>query len=237
MLEVLKLFVASRNADDQRGPLPGRTRPQLRLRDAGSDPRSGRRSSSAMRSQRRVRAAQLRRAGEEARRRQSKAQEEGEEEASRRSRIVEAASRPAATAWCRPAKPAKPRRRRRPQGQRRLPGLLPDPPARRRLLRRKQPLRTHPGPARLPPQGQPTSERHAAYRMVAEYQPEYDGIHYFGMQGIQGWSDPPILDNPSETRTIHGREYEIFVDGDASSWSPGTEAKTPTGSPTACCSR
>ena len=41
-----------------------------------------------------------------------------------------------------------------------------------------------------------------------------DGNHYFGVQGIQGWSDPPILDNPTETKTIHGREYEIFVDGD-----------------------
>ena len=34
------------------------------------------------------------------------------------------------------------------------------------------------------------------------------------MQGIQGWSDPPILDNPSLTKTIHGREYDIYVDGD-----------------------
>ncbi|HET7053019.1 MAG TPA: LCP family protein [Solirubrobacterales bacterium] len=56
-------------------------------------------------------------------------------------------------------------------------------------------------------------ERHAAYRMVAEYGPEYE-TQYFGVQGIRGWSDPPILDHPSETRTIHGREYEIFLDGD-----------------------
>ncbi len=56
-------------------------------------------------------------------------------------------------------------------------------------------------------------KRHAAYRMVGvEELP--DGNHYFGVQGIQGWSDPPILDNPTETKTIHGREYEIFVDGD-----------------------
>jgi hypothetical protein len=41
-----------------------------------------------------------------------------------------------------------------------------------------------------------------------------DGAHYFGVQGIQGWSDPPILSNPSETRTIHGREYDIYIDGD-----------------------
>ena len=56
-------------------------------------------------------------------------------------------------------------------------------------------------------------KRHAAYRMVLQMELP-DGVHYFGIQGIRGWTDPPILDNPSETRTIHGRKYEIFVDGD-----------------------
>ncbi len=56
-------------------------------------------------------------------------------------------------------------------------------------------------------------ERHGAYRMVVEW-PLTDGIHYFGLQGIQGWSDPPILDSPSLTKTINGREYDIYVDGD-----------------------
>jgi LCP family protein required for cell wall assembly len=60
----------------------------------------------------------------------------------------------------------------------------------------------------------PDEERHPAYRMVADYQPEYE-LNYFGIQGIQGWQDPPILDNPSETRTINGREYEIFVEGES----------------------
>jgi polyisoprenyl-teichoic acid--peptidoglycan teichoic acid transferase len=55
--------------------------------------------------------------------------------------------------------------------------------------------------------------RHGAYRMVAEW-PQSDGIHYFGLQGIQGWSEPPILDSPSLTKTINGREYDIYVDGD-----------------------
>ncbi|MCW2988860.1 MAG: LytR family transcriptional regulator [Solirubrobacterales bacterium] len=55
--------------------------------------------------------------------------------------------------------------------------------------------------------------RHAAYRMVAVLELS-DGTHYFGIQGIQGWSDPPILSNPSLTKTIHGREYDIYVDGD-----------------------
>jgi hypothetical protein len=41
-----------------------------------------------------------------------------------------------------------------------------------------------------------------------------DGTHYVGVQGIAGWSDPPILSDPSETREIHGREYQIYIDGD-----------------------
>ena len=56
-------------------------------------------------------------------------------------------------------------------------------------------------------------KRHVAYRMVLQMELP-DGVHYFGVQGIRGWPDPPILNNPTETRTIHGREYEIFVDGD-----------------------
>jgi polyisoprenyl-teichoic acid--peptidoglycan teichoic acid transferase len=56
-------------------------------------------------------------------------------------------------------------------------------------------------------------QRHGAYRMVVQL-PLTDGVHYFGLQGIQGWSDPPILDSPSLTKTIRWREYEIFVDGD-----------------------
>jgi len=53
--------------------------------------------------------------------------------------------------------------------------------------------------------------RHEAYRMVLVNEMS-DGTHYFGVQGIRGWSDPPILDNPSEVKTIRGREYEIFAD-------------------------
>lgn len=54
--------------------------------------------------------------------------------------------------------------------------------------------------------------RHPAYRMVGVYQPEYE-VTYFGIQGIRGWEDPPILSDPSETRKIHGREYDIYSDG------------------------
>jgi polyisoprenyl-teichoic acid--peptidoglycan teichoic acid transferase len=54
-------------------------------------------------------------------------------------------------------------------------------------------------------------DRHVAYKMVAVIE-EADGYHYFGVQGIRGWEDPPILANPSVNEEIHGREYEIFVD-------------------------
>jgi len=54
---------------------------------------------------------------------------------------------------------------------------------------------------------------HEAYRMVAVAELP-DGTHYFGVQGIRGWEDPPILDNPSLTKTIHGRDYDIYIDGD-----------------------
>jgi LCP family protein required for cell wall assembly len=55
--------------------------------------------------------------------------------------------------------------------------------------------------------------RHLAYRMVLVME-ESDGTHYFGVQGIRGWSNPPILDDPSLTKEINGREYDIFVDGE-----------------------
>jgi LCP family protein required for cell wall assembly len=55
--------------------------------------------------------------------------------------------------------------------------------------------------------------RHVAYRMVMVAEMS-DGTHYFGVQGIRGWSDPPILDDPSLTKTIHERDYDIYVDGE-----------------------
>jgi len=56
-------------------------------------------------------------------------------------------------------------------------------------------------------------KRHVAYRMVLTLGLP-DGTHYFGVQGIRGWSDPPILANSSLTKTIRGRDYDIFTDGD-----------------------
>ena len=54
--------------------------------------------------------------------------------------------------------------------------------------------------------------RHGAYRMVGIFGPEYEPS-YFGVQGIQGWEDPPILEDPTETKTVSGREYSIYTDG------------------------
>jgi polyisoprenyl-teichoic acid--peptidoglycan teichoic acid transferase len=55
--------------------------------------------------------------------------------------------------------------------------------------------------------------RHLAYRMVMVME-ESDGTHYFGLQGIRGWTDPPIVGDPSLTKEINGREYDIFVEGE-----------------------
>jgi polyisoprenyl-teichoic acid--peptidoglycan teichoic acid transferase len=55
--------------------------------------------------------------------------------------------------------------------------------------------------------------RHVAYRMVMVAEMS-DGTHYFGLQGIRGWSDPPILEDPSLTKEINGRDYDIYLDGE-----------------------
>lgn len=56
------------------------------------------------------------------------------------------------------------------------------------------------------------SPRHEAYRMVLVME-DSEGTHYFGVQGIRGWPDPPILDDPAEVKEINGREFEFFTDG------------------------
>jgi polyisoprenyl-teichoic acid--peptidoglycan teichoic acid transferase len=51
--------------------------------------------------------------------------------------------------------------------------------------------------------------RHRAYRIVA-----FQGTigQYYGVEGTT-WKSPPLLDDPSERRTIAGRTYELFYDG------------------------
>ena len=81
---------------------------------------------------------------------------------------------------------------RRPQGRRRLPGLLPDAPALRRLLRRKQQLRTHPGPARLPLQ------RHR--RQAPRRLPDGRGRGTAGWQSLLRGTGDPGLAGPADPR-------------------------------------
>ena len=54
-------------------------------------------------------------------------------------------------------------------------------------------------------------KRYGAYRMVMR---KYNANgEYYGLQGTT-WQDPPILDDPTETRTVGGREYELHFAGD-----------------------
>jgi hypothetical protein len=51
--------------------------------------------------------------------------------------------------------------------------------------------------------------RYRAYRIVLA-----TGVQgqFYGIQGTN-WKSPPILDNPSSTRRMAGRTYELFTDG------------------------
>ena len=52
-------------------------------------------------------------------------------------------------------------------------------------------------------------KRHEAYRLVIA---TGDLGQYYGIQGTT-WSDPPILDDPDETRTVGGRRLQLYRDG------------------------
>ncbi len=54
---------------------------------------------------------------------------------------------------------------------------------------------------------------HAAYRMVMVLEAP-DGLHYFGLQGIRGWQDPPILEAPHDEMEIDGRKFRVYTEGD-----------------------
>ena len=52
--------------------------------------------------------------------------------------------------------------------------------------------------------------RQRAYRIVVDAGEDLG--QYYGIQGTT-WTDPPILDDPSEKRIIDDREFELFYDG------------------------
>ena len=57
----------------------------------------------------------------------------------------------------------------------------------------------------------PDRKRYGAFRMVVR-RTNANG-EYYGLQGTT-WKNPPILEDPSETRRIGGREYELHFAGD-----------------------
>jgi hypothetical protein len=80
---------------------------------------------------------------------------------------------------------------------------------------RRDPRHRHAGGRGFDPRrplfGPHFSARHGAYRIVGIFGPEYEP-NYLGVQGIEGWEDPPILEDPTETKTVGGREYLIYTD-------------------------
>lgn len=66
------------------------------------------------------------------------------------------------------------------------------------------------GPPRVYKILTPGGERKKSYRMVLKSPLVGE---YFGIQGTR-WMDPPILDSPSEERTIKGRKFELHYEGD-----------------------
>jgi LCP family protein required for cell wall assembly len=63
----------------------------------------------------------------------------------------------------------------------------------------------------------PGDDVYHGYKMVVDVPGDTFGHgltdEYYGISGTD-WVDAPILSNPSETRTIDGREYSLFYDGD-----------------------
>ncbi|HVC07684.1 MAG TPA: LCP family protein [Solirubrobacterales bacterium] len=57
-----------------------------------------------------------------------------------------------------------------------------------------------------------SGNRHLAYKMVMEL-PAGAYTAYFGLQGIHGWPNPPILSGPSESVRLNGRHFQIFTNG------------------------
>jgi polyisoprenyl-teichoic acid--peptidoglycan teichoic acid transferase len=58
----------------------------------------------------------------------------------------------------------------------------------------------------------PGDEKYFGYKFVATLTTQ-GYTAYYGLSGTD-WKDPPILDNPSEVKTIDGREYLLSWDGD-----------------------
>jgi polyisoprenyl-teichoic acid--peptidoglycan teichoic acid transferase len=60
--------------------------------------------------------------------------------------------------------------------------------------------------------GPENKETYRGYKFVVAYQ-EPGFLSYYGVSGVN-WTDPPILNNPSEIRRIDGRDYMLFWEAD-----------------------
>ena len=78
--------------------------------------------------------------------------------------------------------------------------------------RRRTPAGAFVGEARVYGIRAPDGRVYSAYRMVVQRSPRSIG-DYYGIQGTT-WKDPPILAQPSETRRLDGRRFELHFDGD-----------------------
>jgi LCP family protein required for cell wall assembly len=59
----------------------------------------------------------------------------------------------------------------------------------------------------------PGDDLYRGYKFVLGIPGSQGFTEYYGVSGTN-WEDPPILENPSETRKINGRDYLLFYDGD-----------------------
>jgi LCP family protein required for cell wall assembly len=59
----------------------------------------------------------------------------------------------------------------------------------------------------------PGDDVYRGYKFVLGLPGSGGFTEYFGVSGTD-WDNPPILDNPTETREIEGRDYKFFYDGD-----------------------
>ena len=66
-------------------------------------------------------------------------------------------------------------------------------------------------PPRVYKMRDPDGKKYGAYRMVVRRTNALG--EYYGLQGTT-WRNPPILDAPTETRKVGGREYELHFAGD-----------------------
>jgi LCP family protein required for cell wall assembly len=59
----------------------------------------------------------------------------------------------------------------------------------------------------------PEKDKYYGYKMVVSVPGPSGFSEYYGVSGTN-WEGVPILENPSETREIDGRDYSLFYDGD-----------------------